>query len=277
MSFLPPDLLPGDPAVGGMLISAGPTQPFFAPASGGGGGGAGPNPSVSTLSFAQSGQILMSTVLNIYDQAVGSSFDFWAGQSLSTFASVAGQPCSGVAIYSPNADGQLNVVSADDGTNWITTYGSGPTGTSVSTLNVVADNVVMSSLTVSSINGASPGGGASLFTSSFSLACPGQASTLVMEMPAGQYAYQGECLFTGAKAFLSGRLSAIYNVTATQWSANFEADNKGNNDPADTQPNIEMTINYGRNPLSTVQLLVANNNTAGTGDCTWVGAVGKLY
>lgn len=274
MSFLPPDLLPGEPYLLGMVTSAGPTQPFFAPASGGGGGGGGPNPSVSSLSFAQGGQINMSTFLSIQDQTNGRSFDYAVGLSLSTVVPVAAQPCCYFDIASPNGTGSVALATANDGTSWLTTYYQGQ---GASTLNVVADNVYMSSLTVSSINGASPGGGGSAFTSSFLLTIPGGTSSLVMALPAGQYAYMGTALYTGSNNFISGTASALLNVTSGLWSANtIENPNTGNR-PADTGSGCSMILNTWENPLSTAKLYINNVNASPAGDATWLGVVGKLY
>lgn len=274
MSFLPPDLLvPGQTAVVGALTAAGPTQPFFAPASGGGGGGGGPNPSVSSLSFAQGGQINMSTFLSIQDQVNGQSFDYAVGLSLSTIAPVAVQSCSYFDIVSPNGTGSVTLATANDGTGWLTTYYQNQ---GASTLNVVADNVVMSSLTVSSINGAQPGGG-SAFTSSFLLTVPGGTSSLVMALPAGQYAYMGQALYTGSNNFLSGTASALLNVTSSQWSANVYNNPDAGNRPADTGSGCQMILNTWENPLSTAKLYINNVNASPAGDATWIGVVGKLY
>lgn len=210
----------------------------------------------------------------VQDQTNGESFDFLVGASLSTFAPVADQPCSALVALSPNGVGSMAIATANDGTNWLTGYYQ---GVPASTLNVVADNVYMSSLTVSSINGASPGGGGSAFTSSFLLTIPGGTSSLVMALPAGQYAFMGTALYTGSNNFISGTASALLNQTSGQWSANvIENPNTGNR-PADTGSGCSMILNTWENPLSTAKLYINNVNASPAGDATWAGVVGKLY
>lgn len=177
MSFLPADILPGSASVLGMLTEAGPTQPFYAPASGGGGGG---SSSFSTLS--------------------------------------------------------------------------------------------VSSLTVSSINGVAPGGGSSLFQSTFNgVTIDPTASTILMEMPAGQFGYNGLVQGGGGTSLLTGYISVAVDLSGPNYFGSIS-------DQTQAQPansfNATMVINEGDSGLSTIKLIVANNGIA-TGQFT--GVVNKLY
>lgn len=261
MSFLPPDLLPGEPYLLGMVTSAGPTQPFFAPASGGGGGSA-----ISTFN-----QLFASTIgttnlgnVDLTILAGGANLVFDApinGQLLDLQFQV-----STVIAQGGNAP---SIACSDLGSqNYLMSIGA-PAGVGMTTS--------ISSLNVSSINGQAPGGGGSAFTSSFLLTIPGGTSSLVMALPAGQYAFMGTALYTGSNNFLSGTASALLNQTSGQWSANvIENPNTGNR-PADTGSGCSMILNTWENPLSTAKLYINNVNASPAGDATWVGVIGKLY
>ena len=312
MSFLPPDILPGEPYLLGMVTSAGPTQPFFAPASGGGGGGGGgPNLVCSTLT-TNSGDGTWGGVADINPQSqqfgIGSStitqMNNWgnlAGDAAYTIGATTTEEIDFVFSIStvnsqvppiseegtflqvwsdsnPATGGILSMGAQPDGTGYIAVTSQGtPT---VSTLFLVADTVKVfpqGDLVVSSINGQAPGGGASLFTSSFLLTIPGGTSSLVMALPAGQYAYMGSALYTGSNNFLSGTASALLNQTSGFWSANVYNNPDAGNRPADTGSGCQMILNTWENPLSTAKLYINNVNASPAGDATWLGVVGKLY
>ena len=311
MSFLPPDLLPGEPYILGSLTSAGPTQPFFAPASGGGGGGGGPNLVCSTLT-TNSGDGEIGGVPDIQPASglfgIGAStltgINLWGNLapgvaltcaattttnfdfvfSISTVNNQVGpisEPGTNLQIAADGADGGNIFIGAQgDGTAYIASVASQNDPGTISTLFLVADNVKVfpqGNLEVSSINGAAPGGGGSAFTSSFLLTVPGGASTLVMALPAGQYAYMGQALYTGSNNFLSGTASALQNQTSEQWLANVSNNAEAGNRPADSGSGCSMILNTWENPLSTAKLYINNVNASPAGDATWIGVVGKLY
>jgi len=180
MSLFPLDQLAGSTSVIPMLTEAGPTQPFFAPASGGGGGGGGPILTCSTLitnggagaDIAPAGDFLMSSstmteVLFQGDLAGGSAMGVQANTTANADLSFAissvnsTTPFTGVGSWvavESDGDGYLNMGAQNDGTSYIAAYTYN--GQNVpSTLNIWADAVNLSSLNVSSINGAAPGGG----------------------------------------------------------------------------------------------------------------------
>lgn len=160
--------LGGSIAVNSFVDSAGPNQPFFAPASGGGGGGGGgPNPVVSTLTVNPTGQILSqagaSTIgLTSYagEMNDGKFYPGWlttdgGTNTTSVFTGQVGFQGAGVSqsgeVYACIRGGNTNdfgvtTLIADCRGFQIQNSG-GPTFLNVSSINV------------SSINGAQPGGG----------------------------------------------------------------------------------------------------------------------
>ena len=151
--------------------------------AGGGGGGGGANPVVSTLTFSQgdpttgntNGTINMSSILNILDPAVPTPDNFHFQYATNQNPQAGGFPSyvaqyqssfNGFSVFGPSADvnntgsfafstdilGRSHIVAANANGN-------------LSTLVLSADSVLVptgmsvSSLSVSSINGAAPGGG----------------------------------------------------------------------------------------------------------------------
>ena len=115
------------------------------------------------------------------------------------------------------------------------------------------------------------GGGGSLFQSTFTaVPCAGNASTILMSMPAGQFGYNGLFQAIGSGAYLSGTI----NTAADSIPSYYGNINPGTpNQPPNSAP-VDMVINEGDSPLSTIKLIVANNGaTAGT----FSGIVAKLY
>ena len=84
MSLLPNQLASGSTTVIPMLTEAGPTQPYFAPASGGGGGGGGANLVCSTLTVANSASISSIFVSSVNGQPVGGGGGGGGGASISS-------------------------------------------------------------------------------------------------------------------------------------------------------------------------------------------------
>jgi len=285
MSFLPADILPGSASVVGMLTEAGPGAPFFAPASGGGGGGSGPNLSVSTITFAggnqtTSGVINMSSILAVNDSStpVGQDYIFQTNfqqvapndwNQISSFTSTpnvfeingpAGNSANGQLLCFAGADASCGFASLDAVAN-------------LSKMTLLATNVtVPNNLVVSSINGAAPGGGSSLFQSTFNgITINPTASTILMEMPAGQFGYNGLVQGGGGTSLLTGYISVAVDQSGPNYFGSI-------NDQTQAQPansfNATMVINEGDSGLSTIKLIVANTGIA-TGQFT--GVVSKLY
>ena len=133
-----------------------------------------------------------------------------------------------------------------------------------------AGGIGISSLTVSSINGVAPGG-TSLLSSFSAVPCPQSASTVLMSMPAGIFAYSGLCQGGGATSYLSGNLNVLIDQLS---GVNFGAIvDVGSVQPPPAFPAV-MTINDGDSGLSTIKLIVAN--TSGTTAAAFTGAVFKL-
>ena len=149
-------LLPG-------LTYSAPGVPLY---GSGGGGGGGANPQVSTLTFAPNGVVNMTTSLVFNSQNTGSFTDFTMDSGISANAIVTGFSPGGLAnvqALSPPSGGNgvgINVASTDAGGAVIAAAnGNG----NPSTLSIIADRVIMPyDLAVSSINGATPGGGGSV-------------------------------------------------------------------------------------------------------------------
>lgn len=127
---------------------------------------------------------------------------------------------------------------------------------------------------VSTINGnpyPPPGSGG--FTSTFTaVPLPANASTILMEMPAGQYGLNGEAVAVSVSDQVSGFLSVLFNSASSVWRGNLNT-NTSTQQPAQTNT-LVPAINTGDSGLSTIKLLVCNN-TANAG--TFTGIVGKLY
>jgi hypothetical protein len=143
--------------------------------------------------------------------------------------------------------------------------GGGGGSSAFSTLSV-------SSLTVSSINGVAPGGGSSLFQSTFNgITINPTASTILMEVPAGQFGYNGLVQGGGGTSLLTGYISVAVDQSGPNYFGSI-------NDQTQAQPansfNATMVINEGDSGLSTIKLIVANTGIA-TGQFT--GVVSKLY
>ena len=127
---------------------------------------------------------------------------------------------------------------------------------------------------VSTINGnpyPPPGSGG--FTSSFSaVALPANTSTILMEMPAGQFGFNGEASAGGVSDQVSGFLSVLFNSGSSVWRGNMNVDTSVQQ-PTQTNT-LVPAINTADSGLSTIKLFVCNN-TASAG--TFTGIVGKLY
>jgi hypothetical protein len=147
----------------------------------------------------------------------------------------------------------------------VTLYGGGGSGGG-SNFDVAS----ISSLTVSSINGAAPGGSA--FFSTFLVDCAQSASTILMELPAGTWSYNGLLSGGGSSAYLNGFVNvaadSVPNYYASLFPPQFD-----NTQGAGVFP-AAMTLNFGDSALSTIKLIVANNS--GSTDATFVGGVFKL-
>lgn len=139
MSLLPNDLAPGSTAVIPMLTEAGPTQAFFAPASGGGGGGGGPNLICSTLT-AQASIATSSITANVVSGTVGELKLSSGGSGVTTWSGN-----NGTYISQNNQ----KVIELNGSV-------SAPGQCLFNNFNVV--NMNSTNLLVSSINGAQPGG-----------------------------------------------------------------------------------------------------------------------
>jgi hypothetical protein len=150
-----------------MATTLGPNQtnispgvPFFAPA-GSGGGAANPNPSFSTITLPQSDQTNIGVInyngllcFNDSGTAIKNTVAFqynngYPGMPVSTVNILMNNPAGGAATFTFGP--------SDDGSNYILATNSAQT---FSPLNIAASVVSMSSINVSSINGAAPGGGA---------------------------------------------------------------------------------------------------------------------
>lgn len=152
-------LLPG-------LTQSAPGVPIFAPASGGGGGGGGPNPAFSTIAFPPAvptpsgptaGGILMSQQLIIDDLATAIAGDFAFTAALPYANGLAGATSTtAFTIFAPQNGCSLALGCGEDEVIYIDgAAGGGDPGVAVRGVG----NVSISSMTISSINGAVPGGG----------------------------------------------------------------------------------------------------------------------
>ena len=234
-------------------------------ASGGGGGSVGPNPQVSTLTISPNigwvgtaGQykndITWTSTLTFSNGTNGGNM--WLTQGVY-------DPTDVTLVLENTSETSVAYFGATSGGAYIQAAYNQPL--------IIDAPTQVSSLTVSSINGVAPGG-ASLFQSTFgAVPCPGNTSTVLMEMPAGQFGFNGRFIASGSGAYLSGFINtltdlagpnyygALAPVTATQ--------------PPDSAPCV-MTINEGDSLLSTVKLIVANNGSAAG---AFTGVVSKLY
>lgn len=227
------------------------------PYASGGGGGSGPNPSVSSLTVAPNGQINLNAsatqiaALNLEFNstlAQGSYIAFQVDQGPGGFIGMSYDP--------PTSTISVGYVSEVGGPNADSGFSMGLAS--------------ISSLSVSSINGAAPGGGG-LFTSSFNaVPCAASASTILMEMPAGQFGFNGILVGTSATSMLSGTVNSLVVGGTNYWG---QIDQAASGQPANGLP-CQMVINEGDSGLSTIKLIVAN--TSGQA-ATFTGAVGKLY
>jgi len=134
---------------------------FFAPAGGAGGGGA----TVSSLTFTTDGDIYFTNSLNLIEKnfANPSSFTFATLQD----SAITGIPTNLLTMVSPINEQQVTHYTAD-GNMGLRTYDTGGSGGTIpynidcsvlNTPSVNTNTATISSLTVSSINGQTPGGG----------------------------------------------------------------------------------------------------------------------
>jgi hypothetical protein len=119
------------------------------------------------------------------------------------------------------------------------------------------------------------GGGASTFTSSFNAPVANGTSTLLMSLPPGTWAYNGQMLYSGSLTYTAGFLTSLKNLSAETYYASIMPFAPDNNVPPDTNPNGLISISDGNNPLSTVNVYAVNPSTL-SGDANWVGAITKL-
>jgi hypothetical protein len=126
-------------------------------------------------------------------------------------------------------------------------------------------------LQVSSINGAAPGGGGFVSTF-FAVPLPAATSTVLMELPAGTWSYNGLALASGSYAYLNGFANVASDSVPNYYGSIFPP-LPDNTQGAGIFP-AAMTLNIGDSPLSTIQLIVANNS-GGTA-AAFTGGVFKL-
>jgi hypothetical protein len=119
------------------------------------------------------------------------------------------------------------------------------------------------------------GGGASTFTSSFNVSVAALTSTVLMDLPAGQFAYQGQMIYSGSETYTSGFINCLVNSSGPLYYGSQLAFPPDNNVPADSNPNGEISISDGGNPLSTIKVYAVNHAATATG--AWLGVIGKIY
>lgn len=164
-----------------------PGVPFFAPAGSGGGGGSA-NQSFSTISFPVSNQTTEGVVnyagnlsFNDSTTAVKNTIGFHNGNNYP------GMPADVTAIQlaAPVGNQAVTVIgAADDGSSYISATN---TGSTPAPLVLSGSGVSISSLTVSSINGAAPGGGGTVGT---------DLSLSTISFPIGNQTTQGIIRYT---------------------------------------------------------------------------------
>ena len=116
------------------------------------------------------------------------------------------------------------------------------------------------------------GGGGSLFQSTFAaVPCPGNSSTILMEVPAGQYGFNGLIQGGGATSMLSGNVNVIVDQAGPFYYG--QINQLVGSQPAGSFP-AQMVINQGDSGLSTIKLIVAA--TGGTSGA-FTGVISKLY
>jgi hypothetical protein len=221
-----------------LLGSATQTSPgvsLFAPASGGGGGGGGPNPSVSTLTVANGGGIVMAqtSAINMpYDSGNGGIIA-WSVDDGSTYVAQQQYPAQGMGPASLSSIGGGPKVSLirNDGTfdgfqvGAVIFDGNGQGSSALcpamasdaaANLSIWASNVNISSLTVSSINGATPGGGGSVpadLTVSSISSITGTFSTSISITGDGGSAADGGLIWPGAGGVGNSRGIGLNGIT----------------------------------------------------------------
>ena len=227
-------------------------------ASGGGGGGGGPNPSVSSLTLAAGGQIN----LNASASQVGAlNLEFNSTLAQGSY----------IAFQVDQGPGGLIGMAYNPPTSTIQVEYFSETGGPVAASGFSMGLANISSLNVSSINGAAPGGGG-LFQSTFTaVPCPQNASTTLLAMPAGQFGYNGLLTGTSATGYLSGFLNTVSNSAGPFYFGQIIEAPQGQ--PPNALP-CQMVINTGDSGLSTIKLIVANTSSQ---PATFTGVVSKLY
>lgn len=241
----------GDPLGSGsssvipILTEAGPGIPFFAPASGGGGGGGGPVLTVSTINMNAFGEQNMR-----FNPANADPTGF--NGAVLAFDQDATPNTTTLFGYCDNISSMR-----------LSGYSNG---------NLLPVSLKVDNLTVSTINGAAPGSG---FTSSFSVPVAAQASTLLLEVPAGQWAYQGQMIYSGSLTTTAGYVNVLVNQSGPVYYGSLVAVDSNAMTTPNTNPNGFVSLDGENNPLSTIKLY-AVNQAAGSA-ANWIGVIGKLY
>ena len=242
--------------------SASVGAPYYA--SGGGGGGGTPNPSFSTITLPD------GTVTGN-----GANFSVSNQSTIVLFSDSSTFPGLRPTFNAILANGQPNVNNLGanliaGGIGLIGQAGQYSSQTPAFINGNGTGSVMVSSILVSSINGAAPGG--SGFVSTFSIPLPIGTSTTLMTLSPGTWAYNGVALFSGATEPLNGFANTLLNVSQGVYYGSLFANS--NSQPAAGVVPCEMTLNFGDSGLSTIKLICANNSGSLAG--TWVGAVSKL-
>jgi hypothetical protein len=147
-----------------LITNSGPNASLYAPASGGGGGG-GPNPAFSTITFPTAiatgsgptaGGILFSQQLIFDDPATNIAGDI-VFTAAAPYVGVAGATSTtSISVFAPANNSVLSIGAGQDQAIYID--GSAASGAPGVYWRGVG-NVSISSMNISSINGAAPGGG----------------------------------------------------------------------------------------------------------------------
>jgi hypothetical protein len=253
-----------------------PGESFWAPASGGGGGGGGigPNPVVSSITVAD-GLITCSTVNGFVfvNTTTPVQDDAYIGEA--TIPLVAGAGAANV-IQINSASGSANTLflaAGDDNAAYINS-GSAGSASGNQALLLQASAVYMSSLNVSSINGAAPGGGGGsipgdLTVSSLTLA--GDPTAIGAEL--SQRAVDGNLYSIGCVSSsvsrgeillgnVGGRDQAYMSVGEIDQC--FVSSLKGVSDPIVVGSGLTITgaTNMGLSPVNISSLTVSSINSA---------------